>query len=294
MASKLKGEPIEILNVVLLGLIALGSVYPIYFVIIASVSDPSEVILGNVRLIPKGLTPAGYEKIFANGDIGRSYLNTVFYTVFGTAINIVMTISTAYVLSRKKFSGKKIIMRMMVFTMYFGGGLIPSYFLYRAMGIIDTFWVMILPGAVSVYNMILARTFIASNLPEEMYEAAAMDGCSHFRYLARIVLPLSGPIIAVLTLYYAVGHWNSYFNAMVFLSKRSMFPLQIILREILIQNKFSAEDLFLDPDIQANTQALAEQIKFGLVVVASIPVLLIYPFIQKYFTKGVMIGSIKG
>ena len=294
MGSRIKTEPVEIINVILLIVITLGAVYPLWFILVASISDPSEVILGRVWLIPRGITFKGYEKIFANKDIGQSYLNTVFYTAAGTFINITLTIVMAYVLSRKRFSGRRICTTMIVITMYFGGGLIPSYFLYRSIKILDSFWVMILPGAISAYNVIIARTFISSNLPEEMYEAAAIDGCSHINYLLKIVLPLSGPIIAVLALYYAVGHWNAYFNAMVFLTRRVLFPLQIILREILIQNKFTAEDLFLDPDIQADTMALAEQIKYGLVVVASVPVLMIYPFIQKYFTKGIMIGSLKG
>jgi putative aldouronate transport system permease protein len=287
-------EKFDAVNYTFLGIFTLAALFPLYFVVIASVSNPTEVILGKVIFFPKGFTLEGYRKIFQNKEIGASYLNTIFYTVSGTVINITMTISAAYVLSRKRFSGRKVVMLLIIFTMYFNGGLIPTYFLYRSLKMLDTVWVMIIPGAISAYNLIIARTFIESALPEELYEAAVMDGCSHIRYLLNVVLPLSTPIIAVLTLYYAVGHWNAYFNAMIYLGKRSMYPLQLILREILIQNKFAGDDLLLDPEVQASLQALAEQLKYGLVVVASVPVMMIYPFIQKYFTKGIMIGAIKG
>jgi putative aldouronate transport system permease protein len=279
---------------VLLTLFAIVCAYPIYFVLIASVSDPSRVLAGKVVLLPDGWNLKGFEKVFADNNIWTAYGNTIFYTFFGTVLNIVMTMTAAYVLSCKDFLGKGFFMKLVTFTMFFSGGLIPTYITYRSLGILDTKWVMILPGLISPFNMIIARTFIKSNISEQLYEAAELDGSSHFRYYLQIVIPLSTTIIAVLTLYYAVGHWNSYYNALMYLNNQAKWPLQMVLRKTLIQNSFSASDLMIEGDDAAELQYLGEQIKYALIIVATVPILCIYPFLQKYFVKGVMIGSIKG
>ena len=279
---------------VVLAILAIVCLYPIYFVVIASVSDPSQVLAGNVILLPKGWNLSGFEKVFADESIWRAYLNTILYTVAGTALNIVLTMTAAYVLSYRKLVGRNFLMKVVTFTMFFSGGLIPTYITYRQLGILDTEWVMIIPGAISAYNLIIARTFIQSNIPDQLYEAAELDGCSHIRFFTSIVVPLSITIVAVLTLYYAVGHWNAYYNALMYLPTQEKWPLQMVLRKTLIQNTFSASDVLIEGDDAAELLYLAEQIKYALIIVATLPILCLYPFLQKHFVKGVMIGSVKG
>jgi putative aldouronate transport system permease protein len=267
--------------------------YPLIYVLSASFSSGSAVSSGKVLLWPVDFTLEGYLAVFKNKDIVGAYLNTIFYTLAGTALNVTMVMTCAYALSRRTLKGRNVFMFIFTFTMFFGGGLIPFYILLKDLGILNTRLAMIVPGALSVYNMIIARTFIQSSIPHELLEAAKMDGCSDFRYFFSIVLPLSKAVIAVIALFSMVGHWNAYFNALMFLNERTLYPLQIILREILIMNQYDPT-MVIDPELQAANAQVAAVLKYALIVVATVPILCVYPFIQKYFVKGVMIGSLKG
>lgn len=283
----------HIFNYILLGLVALVVLYPLYFVVIASFSDPDAINTGSVLLWPVGFNTMGYEKIFADAKIWGSYSNTIFYTTVGTVVNIVLTMMFAYPLSRKEFFARKGLTFFMMFTMYFSGGLVPTYLLMQDLGLYDTPWVMIALPALSVFNVIIARTNIQNNIPEELYEAASLDGCSHLQYFVRVVFPLSRTIIAVLVLYYGVAHWNDYMNGLIYLRDEGLYPLQLVLRGILVQNQASAT-MMGDVESMMAQQKTAELIKYGLIIVSALPVLVIYPFLQKYFEKGVMVGSVKG
>ncbi|MEN8077600.1 carbohydrate ABC transporter permease [Clostridioides difficile] len=282
----------DIINYAGLVLILLLVIYPLYFIVIASISDPSAVARGEVWLIPKGFNLDGYQAIFKNKDIWSGYGNSLKYTIIGTAVNIALTIPAAFALSRNELRGRKVIMALITFTMFFGGGLIPTYLLVDKLGINNTMWALILPGAVSVFNLIVSRTFFVQSIPEELFEASKVDGCSYFGYFFRIVLPLAKPIIAVMVLMYAVGHWNSYFNALIYIRERALYPLQVILRELLIQQE--AAGMAQDAMALAEQQKLADMLKYGVIIVSSLPVLCIYPFVQKHFVQGMMIGSVKG
>lgn len=283
----------DIFNYILLGVIAVLVLYPLYFIVIASFSDPDAINTGRVILWPVGFNTLGYQKIFADTKIWAAYRNTIFYTVVGTAINIVLTMMFAYPLSRKEFCCRKALTFFMMFTMYFSGGLIPTYILMQDIKLYDTPWVMVLLPALNVFNVIIARTNIQNNIPEELYEAASIDGCTHFRYLRSVVFPLSKTIIAVLVLYYGVAHWNEFMNGLIYLRDEGLYPLQLVLRGILVQNQASA-DMMNDIESMLAQQKAAELIKYGLIIVSALPVLIIYPFMQKYFAKGVMVGSVKG
>jgi len=248
---------------------------------------------GKVFLLPKDPSVEGYEAVFRYKSVWTGYLNTILYTCVGTMINVGICLVCAYPLSRADFPGRNLFMMIFSFTMYFSGGLVPSYILMRDLRLIDTFWVMVVPGALSVYNMIVTRTFIQSNLPTEMWEAANMDGCSDARYFFSFVLPLSKAIIAVIAMYSAVAHWNTYFNAMIYLNSSERFPLQIILRDILVANTYDPS-MMIDPELQEARADLADVLKYALIVISTAPILCIYPFVQKFFVKGVMIGSLKG
>jgi len=267
--------------------------YPLVFVVSASFSTGSAVSAGKVVLLPVQLSVEGYEAVFRNDAIWQGYGNTILYTSLGTILNIAMCLICAYPMSRRDMPGRNGIMLIFTFTMYFSGGMIPSYILMRNLKLIDTMWVMIIPGALSVYNMILSRTFMQSSIPLELLEAATIDGCSDARYFFSIVLPLSKAIIAVIALYSAVAHWNAYFNAMLYLNTKDKMPLQIIMREILVANQYDPS-MMVDPEMQEARAELADVLKYALIVVSSAPILCAYPFAQKYFVKGVMIGSLKG
>lgn len=270
-------------------------VYPLVYIVSSSFSSPLAVISGRVWLWPVEPTLLAYETVFKTNQVLIGYKNSLLYAAVGTFINIIMTIIAAYPLSRKDFFGRQFLMLMFTFTMFFSGGLIPTYLVVRNLGLIDKFWVMIIPGALSVFQVIIARTFFQSSIPEELYESSSLDGCDHFTYLAKIVVPLSKPIIAVLALMYAIGHWNSYFNALIYLNNPKRFPLQIVLRDILIMNSIDTTALDkVNIESAMQKQYLSELLKYALIVVASVPVMIFYPFIQKYFIKGMMIGSIKG
>lgn len=283
----------EAINLAVLLAVVLIVVYPLVFVLSASISSADAVIRGEVWLLPKGVTWTAYEKVLHNRDILIGYWNTLRYVAVGTAINVVMTIMAAYPLSRKDFYGRHALTLFFVLTMFFGGGLIPTYLLVKNLHMVNTFWAMVIPNAVAVWNIIIMRTFFQQTIPAEIQEAASIDGCSNLRTLTRIVLPLSMPIIAVMVLFYSVSHWNAFFNALIYLTDRDKYPLQLILREILIQNQMQQMVSASDSSL-AQTLMDSEAIKYAIVIVANLPVLLFYPFLQKYFVKGVMIGAIKG
>jgi putative aldouronate transport system permease protein len=266
--------------------------YPLLFVLSASFSDPDLVLRGKVILFPRGITLEPYRMVIENPDIWNGYRNTIFYTVVGTIINISLTVLAAYPLSRKDMPCRRILTLIIVFTMYFNGGLIPTYLLVRDLGMDNTVWAIIIPTAISTYNLIVARTFFENSIPYELYESAKLDGCSNIRMLFSIVLPLSSAILAVLVLYYGVAHWNSYFPALVYLRNEKLFPLQIILRNILLLGQ--TEQLGSNSVGMGDKIKMAEGIKYSVIVVSSVPILTLYPLLQKYFVKGVMIGAIKG
>ncbi|MDO5022413.1 MAG: carbohydrate ABC transporter permease [Eubacteriales bacterium] len=267
--------------------------YPLYFVIIASFSDPLEVLAGRVTWRPVGFSTEAYKMVFKDSQVMSGYKNTILYTLAGTSLNMVLTVAAAYPLSRRSLFGKNVILKFMVFTMFFSGGLIPTYLHISDMGLLNTFAVMILPTAISTYNVMIMRTFFVNSIPYELEEAAYVDGANHLRSLASIVIPLSKPILAVMVLFYAVTHWNAYFSALIYLSDEKRYPLQLVLRSILIQNQASEESL-LNVESTFNRMLRGETIKYALIIVASVPVLCLYPFLQKYFVKGIMVGSIKG
>lgn len=279
--------------VCLLLLVFLIVAYPLYFIIIASISNPDYVNTGKVLLYPADIGFEGYSRILATSRIWDGYRNTILYTVFGTALAVVVTLMAAYAFSRKDLIGRKPLMLCYIFTMYFGGGLIPTYLVVKNLHLTNNPLVIVILGALSVYNMIIARSYFETSIPHELLEAAFLDGCSNQTFFFRIVLPLSKSITAVIALYYAVGQWNGFFNALIYLSDQKYFPLQIILRDILIKSQTLQQD-FVELEDLGLQQRIAESVKYGVIVVASVPVLIVYPFLQRYFIKGVMIGSIKG
>lgn len=293
MTNSSSDKVFNIVNYLLLAIITLLVLYPLYFVLSASVSDPLYVLRGEMWLLPKDINFDAYKKVFMNEDILNGFWNTIKYTAVGTAINVVMTTMAAFPLSRKDFMGRNLIMGFLVFTMFFSGGLIPSYLLIKELGMLDTFWVMVIPNAVAIWNIIIMRTFFQTTIPIELQESAMIDGCSNIQILIKIVLPLSMPVIAVMVLFYAVGHWNSYFNALIYLQDRELFPLQLILREILIQSQ-TDEMVKATSESFVKQQLSVEGLKYAVLVVSNIPMMLLYPFLQRYFVKGFMIGAIKG
>ena len=282
-----------ILVYVLLSAVMLIVLYPLIYIISASFSDPQAVVSGKVILWPVDVTLRGYKAVFKNPKILTGFMNSFFYMGVGTVVNLIMTMLCAYPLSRKEFTARNKIAALFVFTMYFSGGLMPSYMIVSKLGLINTRWAMIIPSAMSTYNMIIARTYMVNSIPDELYEAAQIDGCSPFKYLLKVIVPLSKPILAVLALYYGIAKWNNYFDAMLYLNDASMQPLTIVLREILIQNQIDPTKL-TDASALSKLQGMTELLKYAVIVVASVPVLAIYPFVQKYFVKGVAIGAVKG
>ena len=273
-------------------LIFLIIAYPIYFIVIASISDSNMVSKGLVTLFPRNISFFGFQKIFQGSRIWTGYKNTLIYTIGGTVVNLVFTLPAAYALSRKEFKPRKVLMFFFTFTMFFNGGLIPTYLLYKEVGMIDSMWVFIIPSAVNVYNLIIARSFFESSIPDSLYEAAQLDGCSYFTFFIRVAMPLSKAIISVIGLYYLVQHWNDFMTGLIYIRDYEKQPLQIVLRDILLSNQASqggAGSLG-----GGYGQQYADQIKYGAIIVSTLPILVIYPFLQKYFNKGVMIGAMKG
>jgi putative aldouronate transport system permease protein len=271
-------------------LIVLIVLYPLIFIVSASFSDPAAVMDGSMWLWPKGFSLQAYHEILQYKDVWTGYRNTLFYTVVGTSINVLLTCLAAYPLSRKDLPGRNFFMFIITFTMFFNGGLIPTYLLVKNLDMVNTVWAMVIPNAIATYHLIIMRTYFQTSIPWELQEAATIDGCSNTGLFLRIILPLSKPIIAVIVLFYTVGHWNAFFNGLIYLNNQELYPLQLVLRQILIMNQTS----FMDESFgMADKLLLAESMKYALIIVASIPVLLIYPFVQRHFVKGVMIGSIK-
>ena len=281
------------LGVTIIAVCVVGIVLvPLLFVLAASFSDPDLVVRGKVLLFPKGFTLKAYQMVFENKDIWKGFRNTCFYTVAGTAISVALTVLAAYPLSKKDLPGRNVLMMLILFTMYFSGGIIPTYLLVKDLGMYDTVWALLIPAAISTYNLIVAKTFFENSIPTEVYESARLDGCNNLAMLPKIVLPLSKAILAVLVLYYAVGIWNAYFDALIYLRNSDLHPLQIVLRNILLLGQ--TEQMGTNDVGMAEKIKMAEAIKYSAIVISSIPMLILYPFVQKYFVKGVMIGAIKG
>ena len=274
-----------VFNTLFLLLISFAMLYPVVYVIAASFSDELAILKGDVFLLPVRAYTKAYEKVFKYPGLWQSYGNTLLYTFLGTAINLILTVFGAWSLSQKKMVGRRFFTLMCTFTMFFSGGMIPTFLVVKGLGLRDTLWAMVLPGAVSTYNMILMRTFFRQ-IPESLVEAAELDGCRDFGVLFKIVLPLSLASLMTIGMFYAVGHWNSYFPAVLYLNKRELFPLQIILRQVVLLNEIVENS-------SSTENVMAEGIKYATIVVAMLPMLCIYPFVQRYFVKGVMIGSVK-
>lgn len=292
MKAGKKDRVFEIVTTVLLVMILIVALYPLYFSLIASISSPRAVYQGRVLFLPADVTLDGYRKIFADESIWTGFGNGLLYTIVGTLLNVVFTIPLAYALSRKEFPFGGVFMKIMVFTMYFYGGIIPLYFVVKHMGMLDSIWSIVLPTLISTYNMIIARSYFMGSIPEELKEAAFLDGCGYVGFFFRVALPLSKSLIAVMVLFYAAKQWNSYFEPMIYLSSESRFPLQLVLRTILIDSQNSLASA--DASTVADMQQLVDLLKYGYVVVSSIPMLVFYPFVQKHFVKGVMLGAVKG
>ena len=279
------------LNYLFLGLMTLIILYPLYFIIIASISDPDAVLNGEVILYPVQVTLSGFQKILERTDVWRGYLNTIIYTLITVVLSLVVTVPAGWSLSRSTLMGKKAFMIYFIIPMFFGGGLIPFYNVMNSLGLVNTIWAVILPSILSVWNLFMTRTFFESSIPEGLVEAARIDGAGEFRIFFSLVIPLSKAILAVMALYYAVGQWNSYFNAMIFLQNENLYPLQLVLKEILIASESTTGG---SGDTILEQYRTANQIKYVSVIVSSAPVICLYPFVQKYFAQGAMIGSLKG
>lgn len=273
--------------------------YPLIYILSASISSPQDVNSGAMWLFPKNVTLDGYKLVFENPKIWNGYLNTIIYTVVGTLLNLAVTLPAAYALSRSDFVGRQLFMGLILFTMFFSGGLVPTYLLVKNLGLINSMGALILPVAASVWNIVVARTFFQSTIPKELQEAAHIDGCTNLKLFIRIILPLSAPIIAVMALFYGVGHWNSYFPSLIYLNDEAKYPLQMVLRQILVLQEMSAEttgaaingEVAMAMNNKAETASL---VKYGVIVVSTLPIVAVYPFLQRYFVQGVMIGSVKG
>ncbi|MBM7789992.1 carbohydrate ABC transporter permease [Tenggerimyces flavus] len=288
-----RGDKIFMVFVYLLLIVFLSVIlFPLIYIVASSFSDPEAVSSGRVILWPVDFTLRGYEAALSNPQVIQGYLNTVFYTVVGTLISVTLTIAIAYPMSRKTFVGRNVAMSVILFTMLFTGGLVPTYLVVQQLGMLDTRWALIIPQAIGVWQVIIARTYFRSAIPDELGDAAQLDGCSDLRFLWSVVIPLAKPMIAVVALTYAILQWNSYFDALIYLKNPDLFPLQLVLRNVLILNTFSGGAV--DASLVLERQQLAELLKYSLIVVSSVPVLAIYPFVARYFTKGILIGAVKG
>jgi len=276
----------------ILTLVLIVVMYPLIYIISSSISSPAAVTSGQVWLWPVDISFQGFKVLFQTPEVMTGYGNSLLYTSAGTFISVCLTIMIAYPLSKTTFFGRKVLMMLVTFTMIFSGGLIPTYMVVREVGLIDTRWALLIPNAIWVWQVIIARSFFQSSIPTELSESSEIDGCSDLRFLWSIVIPLSMPIIAVLILMYAVGQWNAYFDALIYLKSADLFPLQLILRSIIIQN--NTPTMLNDAMKMVERQQLAELLKYSLIVVATLPVLIIYPFVQRYFVQGMLVGSVKG
>lgn len=281
-------------NYILLALLLVIVLYPLIYIVSCSFSDGNALMSGKVKLFPVGFTLDSYAAVFKYKSIWTGFKNSIVYTFCGTLISIILTLLGAYPLSRTDFRGRKIFMGLFLFTMMFSGGLIPAYLLVKNLRLINTMWAIILPGSVSAYNIIVAKTFFEQTIPKELLEASRIDGCSDFRFFSQIVIPLSTPIIAVLSLWVVVYLWNSYFNPMIYINSADKYPLQLVLRKILLMSQVDLNSANVDPAKIAQNRYLSEMLKYGTIIISSLPLMIVYPFVQKYFVKGVLIGSIKG
>ncbi|MDF2611911.1 MAG: sugar transporter permease [Lachnospiraceae bacterium] len=286
-----KDKVFQFILYLLSGIMLIIVVYPLFFVVIASFSDPSAVAGGDVWLLPKGFTLDGYNELFRHSEIWIGYKNTVLYTIIGTLVGLAVNISAAYALSRKDLVGRKFFTILFIFTMFFNGGLIPTFLTIKDFHLYDTFLVMVLPFSVSVFNIIVARTFFQNNIPSDLFDAARIDGCGNLYYFFKIVLPLSKAVIAVIGLWTAVGMWNSYFNALIYLKDSARYPLQLILRNILITNNLQMS--FGSGEAMQIALRLSNLMRYSVIIVSTVPIMCIYPFVQKHFNQGVMIGAVK-
>lgn len=271
--------------------------YPVYFVLIAAFTDPVIVNNGDFLIYPVNFTLEGFQKVFENSKVWTGYFNTIIYTAGSVVLGITVTMMAGFALSRKGLIGKNIIMKILVFTMYFSGGMIPLFLVVRQLNLINTRLIIIILGSVSVYNIIVVRSFLMSNIPDELFDAARIDGCGNGNFFVKVVVPLSKAVIAVIVMYIAVGQWNSYFNAMIYLTDSDKNPLQMFLREtlLLVSSLGNISEMqAMDPEYVDRMQKMAQVLKYSLIVVSTAPIICIYPFVQKYFVKGVMIGSVKG
>jgi len=284
----------DIFNYTFLAILLVIVAYPLYYVLIASISDPYEVYAGKTFLLPSQVTFEGYARVFKEKSIATGYINSIYYTVLGTVVSVALIITTGYCVSKKTLPFRKSIMMFYVFTMYFNGGLIPTYLVVAKMGLLNSVWSLILPGGVAVFNVIVCRTFFESSIPEELYEAASIDGSSNLRTFFRIALPLSKPILAVMVIFTMVAYWNDWFTALIYMSEKSKYPLQLALRQILIQSQATATMMGNMDGGYAEANKITELIKFSSIVVGAVPMLIAYPFVQKYFEKGFMAGAVKG
>ena len=282
----------DVFNTIILVLFSLIVLYPIIVVVSSSFSAPNALMAGKVLFAPIDPTLDGYRAVIHHPDIWTGIKNSIFYTVVGTIINLVVSVLAAYPLSRKDFTSRGWISLFFAFTMWFGGGLIPTFLLIKDMGLYNTRAVMLIPLAMNVWNMIIVRTYFQSNISDDLLEVAKIDGCSDIRFLTKIVVPLSKPVLAVVALYYAVANWNVYAHAYIYINKPDLQPIQVVLRDILLLN--STQEISVDVTKMGKSEQLSELLKYSLVVVASIPMILIYPFVQKHFVKGIMVGSVKG
>lgn len=290
----LSDKTFDVLNTIFLVIVLILIVYPLIFVVSASISDPTSVSSGKMWLWPVDITFKGYERVFADSSIWRGYSNTILYTVVGTAIHLFVLLPCAYALSRKELMAKQAFLWFILFTMLFNGGLIPTYIIVKSLGMLDTMWAIIIPNVVGAWSILVARAFFQQSIPDQLVESAKIDGASDFLIFFRIVLPLSLPIVAVMALFHTVNLWNQYFNALIYLSDRDKYPLQLILREILVVNQMQLND-----PSGGGAESLVEQvktsglIKYAVIIVSTLPLLLVYPFVQRFFVQGVLIGSIK-
>ncbi len=284
----------DIVNCTFLLILVIIVAYPLYYVLIASISDPYEVYAGKTFLLPSKVTFEGYIRVFKEQSIAKGYLNSIYYTVLGTFVSVALIITTGYCVSKKSLPFRKAIMIFYVITMYFGGGLIPTYLVVSKTGLLNSVWALILPGGVAVYNVIVARTFFEGSIPGELYEAAGIDGCSNMGTFFKIALPLAKPIIAVMVIFTMVAYWNDWFTALIYMGDKSRYPLQLALRQILIQSQATATMMGNMDGGYAEANKITELIKFASIVVGAVPMLIAYPFVQKYFEKGFMAGAVKG
>ena len=298
--SKVQGDfRFDVINMIALTILMLIFFYPMYLCLISAISSPEEVFAGRVLLIPKGFNAEGFQRVLQNDSLWRGYLNSICYTILGTAINLALTMTGAFVLSRKTFALRGVLNWMVLITMFFGGGMIPTYLLVKNLGMLNTVWALVLPGAISTWNLIITRTFISSSIPDELQDAAQIDGCNNARFFVSIVLPNSSTIIAVIGLFYAVDHWLSYWNAMLYITKSEMYPLQLVLRDILLKAEVALQNAQSGNDLDGGASIvellrISESVKYIVVIAGTLPLLIVFPFVEKYFVKGVMIGSVKG